>query len=64
MSPDGKSMISGSCDTTVKVWDLETGKEKYNLKGHTNDVYTVSYNVQGTVIATGSSDKTIKLWDA
>ena len=26
-SPDGKHIVSGSCDSTVKVWDAQTGKE-------------------------------------
>ena len=26
-SPDGKHIVSGSCDNTVKVWDSQTGKE-------------------------------------
>ena len=26
-SPDGKHIVSGSADQTVKVWDSQTGKE-------------------------------------
>ena len=26
-SPDGKHIVSGSLDNTVKVWDSQTGKE-------------------------------------
>ena len=26
-SPDGKHIVSGSVDNTVKVWDSQTGKE-------------------------------------
>ena len=26
-SPDGKHIVSGSADKTVKVWDSQTGKE-------------------------------------
>ena len=34
-SPDGKRLVSGSEDETVKVWDAETGQETLTLKGHT-----------------------------
>ena len=34
VSPDGKYVISGSKDETVKVWELATGKLVHILKGH------------------------------
>ena len=33
-SPDGKHIVSGSCDNTVKVWDSQTGKEVSVLVCH------------------------------
>ena len=33
-SPDGKHVVSGSCDNTVKVWDAQTGKEVIVLVYH------------------------------
>ena len=33
-SPDGKHIVSGSCDGTVKVWDSQTGKEVSVLLCH------------------------------
>ena len=38
-SPDGKRIVSGSDDKTVKVWDAATGKEILSLKGHTSGVF-------------------------
>jgi WD40 repeat protein len=35
-SPDGKRIVSGSRDKTVKVWDAERGQEVLTLKGHTD----------------------------
>ena len=37
-SPDGKRIVSGSEDKTVKVWDAATGQETLTLKGHTDAV--------------------------
>ena len=31
---DGKTIVSGSYDATIKVWDLKTGDEINTLKGH------------------------------
>ena len=33
-SPDGKHIVSGSDDSTVKVWDSQTGKEVIVLVCH------------------------------
>ena len=37
-SPDGKRIVSGSEDSTVKVWDADKGSEILTLKGHTSEV--------------------------
>src|SRR5262245_45484368 len=62
-SPDGKTLASGSLDTTVKLWDVRTGKERATLKGHTDKVWSVAFSPDGKTLASGSHDKTIKLWD-
>jgi WD40 repeat protein len=62
-SPDGKRIVSGSFDLTLKVWDAETGQETLTLKGHSNDVWRVSFSPDGKRIVSGSTDKTVKIWD-
>ena len=34
MSPDGRRVVSGSFDKTLKVWDVATGKCMATLEGH------------------------------
>jgi eukaryotic-like serine/threonine-protein kinase len=63
-SPDGKRIVSGSGDKTLKVWDAKTTREILALKGHTDFVWSVAYSPDGKRIASGSSDKTVKVWDA
>ena len=63
-SPDGKYIASGSDDKTVKIWEVETGRELRTLRGHSYDVNSVCYSPDGKYIASGSDDKTIKIWEA
>jgi WD40 repeat protein len=64
-SPDGKHVISGSQDNTLRLWDVRSGKSIGSpFKGHTQAVYSVAFSPDGTKIASGSWDKTLRLWDA
>jgi WD40 repeat protein len=63
-SPDGKRLATASDDTTVKLWDVNTGKEIQTLRGHTDVVRDVSFSPNGKLLASASRDNTVKLWDA
>jgi hypothetical protein len=41
---DGKSVVSGSGDRTVRVWDVATGKAVQQLEGHSAAVTSVSFS--------------------
>ena len=43
-SPNGKMIVSGSRDDTVKLWSIVTGECLRTLKGHTNAVYSVAFS--------------------
>ena len=62
-SPDGKTLVSGSWDKTIKLWNVETGKEIRTLKGHDELVRSVNFSPDGKTLVSGSEDKTIILWN-
>lgn len=57
-------MVTGSGDSTARVWDCDTGTPLHTLKGHTSWVLAVAYSPNGAIIATGSMDNSVRLWDA
>jgi WD40 repeat protein len=63
-SPDGKQILSGSGDHTVKLWDAASGREMRTFSGHSSWVNSVAFSHDGTRVLSGSDDKTVKLWDA
>jgi WD40 repeat protein len=62
-SPDGKTVLSGARDNTLKLWDIATGKCLKTLTGHTSAVLSVVFSSDGLTALSGSADNTLKLWD-
>ena len=63
-SPDGRLIVSGSCDDTLKIWEAATGSEVRTLTGHDDWVVAVAWSPDGRHIVSGSHDGTLKIWEA
>ena len=65
-TPDGKLLVTGGFDRTVRVWDAVTGKQLRSLggpTGHQSLVLSVATSPSGELMASGGSDNALYLWD-
>jgi WD40 repeat protein len=62
-SPDGRYALSGSRDMTLRLWEVESGKEVWVFQGHTDPITSVAFSPNGRYALSGSRDMTLRLWE-
>jgi F-box and WD-40 domain protein CDC4 len=58
----GDTVVSGSYDSTVRVWKISTGETVHLLTGHTQKVYSVALDHKNRRCVSGSMDNLVKIW--
>lgn len=61
-SPDGTVLATGSREDTVRLWNVESGKENVTLRGHSYRVQDVAFSPNGEIIAAAGPDGAITIW--
>jgi WD40 repeat protein len=60
---DGKTLISGSADHSIRTWNTSNWKQIAVLEGHINIVYGIAISSNGRILASASVDNTARLWN-
>ncbi len=63
-SPDGKTLLSGSDDGTIRAWDTTTGRKIYTYPGHMVGIRSIAVSEQTNILTSSDSYPTqVRLWD-
>ncbi len=66
ISPDGKWLVTGSADTTARLWNLtaaDPAASSIELVGHAKPITALAISPDSKLLATGSEDATVRIWD-
>jgi WD40 repeat protein len=61
-SPNGRYILTGSWDQTVRLWDVQSGRELRKFNGPTTSVESVAFSPDGKYVLAGGTDG-VWLWD-
>ncbi len=62
VTPDGRSLISGSRDHTIAIWDLDSRTRTRSLKGHSATVDALIISPDSRFLVSAGSDS-LRVWD-
>ncbi|MBT7696295.1 MAG: WD40 repeat domain-containing protein, partial [Desulfobacterales bacterium] len=64
-TPDGRFIVSGSRDETIKIWEASTGREIRTISGIGEDISSIAISPCGRYIISADEDysENLKLWD-
>ena len=61
-SADSRMILSGSKDSTVKLWNMKTKRLDEDLPGHADEVYCIDWDPSGGAAASGGKDRVLRIW--
>ncbi|MBI4606733.1 MAG: protein kinase, partial [Planctomycetes bacterium] len=63
-SADGRRVLTACRDTTLRIWDAESGGELLRLVGHERQINWGTFSPDGRKVASACWDTTARVWDA
>ena len=63
-SPDGRTLLTASFDSSICLWDLAHREIRAELRGHDGWVTSLSFSPDGQTLASVSLDGAVRFWRA
>ena len=60
--PDGKTLVTGGADQTIRFWDVPSRRELAVLRGHESELRCLSYSAATGLLASGGKEGDLKFW--
>jgi len=62
-SPDGNTLLTGSQDNIMRLWNVLSGELIREFEGHEDWIWDIAFSPDGEQAVSGALDGTIILWD-
>jgi WD40 repeat protein len=63
LTEDGSTAVSASRDSTLRIWDVMSGRTLHTLTGHSDAVLKIAVSANGRHAASLARDRTVRVWD-
>jgi hypothetical protein len=61
-SPDGRVLVGGYVDGTMRLWDTSTYAPLHTMREHRDRVVRLAFLADGALILSSSNDRTVRVW--
>ncbi len=62
-SPDGKLIVAGKHDGSIRLWDAASGAVLLDFPAHQCGVTALAFSADGRRLASGAKDASVLIWD-
>jgi WD40 repeat protein len=63
VSQDGKLIATGDSEGTIRIWSINNGKKKYELKDKAQKITALAFSPDGSKVVFSDMNKNIYLWN-
>jgi WD40 repeat protein len=62
LSPDGKTALTASRDSTARLWDVASGRQLEVLRGNDGELVNAQFSADGKSVLTTSEKGALRRW--